>query len=170
MDFLPFFNVLFDHQLRTCESVSLFKTILPFAVGKVVQSDSANEDASPTEVSVELDVLFGIIQRQVSTLESKIDWPMNALKFIKVLSAVIKEEIKRLEISRNEQAILLKKKKLIVEQLSAQLDRLEQILEELAELKKNHSIRILFHDYTNVSIKSLLYFEGWRLKEAHFLF
>lgn len=150
-EFLPYFNVLFDHQLKSSESVSLLKTILPFAVEKVARSALADTEGSSREVK-ELDVLILIINRQVGTLESKIEWPVNALRFIKELSSVVKNEITRLNESRFEHdKIFLKEKKRIVAQIKVKLDHLEQILDELAELKKNHSIRILFHDYTTVS-------------------
>lgn len=150
-EFLPYFNVLFDHQLKSSESVSLLKTILPFAVEKVARSSLAGSEVPNTELK-ELDILILIINRQVSTLESTIEWPVNALQFIKELSAVVKDEIKRLNESRfeHDKRFLMEKKRIVV-QIKEKLDRLDQILDELAELKKNHSIRIPFHDYTSVS-------------------
>ncbi len=150
--------MLFDHQLNSPESVSLLKTILPFAVEKVARSALADDRVPNTEVK-ELDILILIINRQVSTLEGKIEWPVNALRFIKELSAVVKDEIKRLNESliEHDKRFLMEKKR-IVEQIKEKLDRLEKILDELAELKKNHSIIIPFHDYITVSYKKYVTF------------
>lgn len=149
MELLPFFSVLFDHQLRSRESVSLMSTILPFAIEKVVAASRNPGEENLSEMP-QLKHLIDSIKQQVLTLESTVEWPMNALKFIREFSSVIKVERKRLDTLLCEPELIWQMKKDIVDFIGHQLAHVEQILTELAELKRNHSIRIHFDDYTKV--------------------
>lgn len=151
-EFLPFFHTLFEHQLKTTTSVSLFRTVLPYAVEKVALSAASPDEKSDCTGTQELNVLINLIIRQVCTLEGMVHWPTNALNFIKILSSVIKDEMKRLEDPRLGAERITASKKKIVKKISAKLEYIIQVLEELADLKRNHSIRILFQDYTMVLV------------------
>ncbi|CAL8075127.1 unnamed protein product [Orchesella dallaii] len=147
-DFLPFFGSLFEHQLKTPDSVQLLKTILPFAVSKVAQSilnDQINEMTNAG--TKELHVLLSIILRQVSKMETHSSWPSNALSFVNVLSSVIKGQIKHCEDPEGTELESPEIKRLIMQKISTNLDQLEVILGELADLKSSHSIRIAFDEY-----------------------
>ncbi|ODM96452.1 Kinetochore-associated protein 1, partial [Orchesella cincta] len=156
-EFLPFFNSLFEHQLQTRNSVQLLKTILPFAVGKVAKSTLNDQLKESANVGTkELNVLLSLILRQVSKMETHVSWPSNALSFVKVLSSVIKDQIKYCGGSEGSELESPETIKLIMQKISTNLDHLEVVLGELADLKSRHSIRIAFQEYSTNDIAAVV--------------
>ena len=145
--FVQFFWALFSEQLASSDSITLFATILPDALGKFTDAEF--------DVDGGVSGLIGLIKKQLGFLEMKREWPGNATSFIGVLTKIYRDEASALmEASiqpgqEEEHEVRLR----VCQQVIAQLLQIAQALKEISELIGNYALRIKFTDFFQVSVQ-----------------
>lgn len=157
-DFGPFFFALFSQKLSSPPAISLTKCILPFAVEKCAETGSSATDTpnqsydssflNPFQLG-KVGLLLNIVKRQVCSLEREMSWPEGAKTFCGVVISIVKEAMGGLDTGLGSREGNLRKE--ICLEILDRLETIVQNLVELGQLRTNHSIRIPFTQYMEVS-------------------
>jgi hypothetical protein len=112
-------------------------------------------------------VLIDIVKRQLCSLEREMTWPVGAVGFSKIVINVVKDELENLKNVRNRHELRIVTQTLICKEILDRMEILLQNLLELGNLKQNHSIRIPFQRYIEVSF--LKFNISTRFGRLHFI-